>query len=454
MKQLTRRKFIRQSAIISGGVFSASPFVVKSGFAKNSPSNTINVAVVGIRSRGRAHYQAYSKIPGVNVAAVCDIDERFFPKAVSEIEEATGTKPKTYVDYRELLEDKDIDAISLATPDHWHALQTIWACQAEKDVYVEKPMSWCVEEGRKAVEAARKYNRVVQIGSQYRSNNLMREAVKFIQDGKIGDVYMIKTFYYGLRGSIGHKKNSPVPKGVDWDLFLGPAPYRPFNENRFHYTWHWFWDTGNSDLTANGVHFIDIARWSLGKRIHPVSIHSEGDYYVYDSDQETPNIISAFCVYEDRKMLQIEIRNLSTPILFTEKGGDGIRVGNLFFGSEGWMQLGPGEFKTFYGSKNEPGPSMSEKELAPDPMNRAGTGGEPHFRNFIDCVRTGRWQDLNADVLEGHMSAVICHLAEISYRTGRKLTFNPFAEKFVNDDDANSYLTRDYRYPYVVTDKV
>ncbi len=453
MKSLNRRKFLKDATIMGGGVISGFPLIMTDS-SKNSPNNTVNVAVVGIRSRGRAHYQAYSKIPGVNIAAVCDIDERLFPKAVNELEKMTGKKPKTYIDFRKLLEDRDIDAVSIATPDHWHALQTIWACQAGKDVYVEKPVSWCVEEGRKAVQAARKYNRVVQVGAQYRSSNVVREAVKFIREGNLGDVHLIKTFYHGPRGNIGHKKDSPVPKGVEWDLFLGPAPYRPFNENRFHYTWHWFWETGNSDLTANGVHYIDIARWSLGKRVHPVSIHCDGDYYAYDSDQETPNIIFASCVYEDRKIVQFDIRNLYTPKLYTHKGGEGLSVGDIFFGSEGWMELGPGEFKTFFGRKNEPGPGMSEKELAPDPMNRAGTGGEPHFINFIDCVRSGRWQDLNSDILEGHMSAAICHLAEISYRTGRKLTFNPHSEKFVNDDEANSYLTRDYRYPYVVPDEV
>jgi predicted dehydrogenase len=451
MKSLNRRGFLKGSAL---SVAACAAPAIRTGTTIASPNDGVNVAVVGLRNRGKAHYHNYCGLPNVQVGAICDIDERLFAPAVAEIEKLSGRKPKTYVDFRELIADKSVDAVSLATPDHWHALQTIWACQAGKDVYVEKPMSWCVEEGRRAVQAARKHNRIVQVGSQYRSNTLIQEAVNLIQEGKLGRIYMIKTFYYGFRANIGRKKDGPIPEGVHWDLFLGPAPYRPFNENRFHYNWHWFWDTGNSDLTANGVHFIDIARWSLAKRVHPARIHSDGGYYVFDSDQETPNIIYASCEYEDKTMLRFEIHNLYTPIFHAAAGAEGIRVGALFFGSEGWMQLGPGEFRTFFGNDNKPGPAKFEREIAPDPMNRQGTGDLPHFVNFLDCVRSRKWQNLNSDILEGHLSATICHLAEISYRTGRRLAFNSHAEKFIQDSEADSYLTRDYRYPYVVPEKV
>jgi len=451
MKSMNRRGFLKDAAV---AVAAAAAPAIRTGAANASPNDAVNVAVVGIRNRGKAHYQNFCKIPNVNVRAICDIDERLFTPAVAEIERLSGRKPMTYVDFRELIADKNIDVVSLATPDHWHALQTIWACQAGKDVYVEKPMSWCVEEGRRAVQAARKHNRVVQVGSQYRTNVMVQEAVDFIQEGKLGRIYMIKTFYYGFRENIGRKKDGPIPDGVHWDLFLGPAPYRPFNENRFHYNWHWFWDTGNSDLTANGVHFIDIARWSLAKRIHPARIQSDGGYYAFDSDQETPNVIYASCEYEDKTMLRFEIHNLFTPIFHAAAGAEGVRVGALFFGSEGWMQLGPGEFRTFFGKDNKPGPARFAKEIAPDPMNRRGTGDLPHFVNFIECVRSRKWQNLNADILEGHLSATICHLAEISYRMGRRLTFNSHAEKFVQDPEADSYLSRDYRHPYVVPEKV
>jgi predicted dehydrogenase len=449
MKAIDRRSFLKDSASSVAAAAAATP-AIWNGAAKAGPNDTIQVAVVGIRNRGKAHLENFCRMSNVNVAALCDVDERLFPESVAQVEKASGKKPKTFVDFRQLLEDRSIDAVSLATPDHWHALQTIWACQAGKDVYVEKPVSWCVEEGRRAVQAARKYNRIVQTGSQYRSNTMTQEAMRFIHEGKLGKIYMIKTFYYGFRDNIGRKPNGPIPAGVDWDLFLGPAPYRPFNENRFHYNWHWFWDTGNSDLTANGVHFVDIARWSLGTMTLPTKIHSDGGYYVFDSDQETPNIIYAWFEFEDRTMLRMEIHNLFTPIVHPEPQAEGIRVGAMFFGSEGWMILGPGEYRTYFGRDNKPGPRRFAREIAPDPMNRQGTGDEPHFVNFIDCVRSRKWQDLNADILEGHLSAAVCHLAEISYRTGRRLTFNPYREKFVADEEADAYLTRDYRHPYVL----
>ena len=203
----------------------------------------------------------------------------------------------------------------IATPDHWHALQTIWACQAGKDVYVEKPISYTVDEGRKMVEAARKYNRVVQVGMQSRSNQVVIEAMKLLHDGYIGDIYMAKGLCYKPRDSIGRKKDAPIPKGVHWDLFLGPAPYRPFNPNRFHYNWHWFWDTGTTDMGNQGVHEMDKARWGMNKRVHPVRIHGTGGYFVWDSDQETPNTQITTFEYEDGK-IRIKVRKKRKYIIF------------------------------------------------------------------------------------------------------------------------------------------
>jgi len=375
-------------------------------------------------------------------------DESLFRERVAEIEDITGKKPKTYIDFRKLLEDRDIDAVSIATPDHLHALQTIWACQAGKDVYVEKPISHNIYEGRKAVQAARKYNRVVEAGMQNRSNTVFQEAMKLLHEGYIGDVYMAKGLCFKPRDSIGIKKDSPVPEGVHWDLHRGPAPYRPFNENRFHYNWHWFWDTGNSDMGNQGVHEMDVARWGLNKKVHPIKTHCTGGYFAFKSDQETPNTQHSIFEYEDGKLLQFEVRGLFT------NSEDEIIIGNLFFGTEGWMHLGDSEFKTYFGRKNEPGKSMSKKYLAFDPMDLAGPVGDPHFSNFIECVRSRKLQDLNADILEGHMSTALIHLGNISYRTERKLIFNPYSERFIDDDDANSYLTREYRQPYVVPDEV
>lgn len=428
------------------------------GFANKSPNDIINVAVAGIRSRGGfygggGHAAAFSKMPNVRVTAVCDVDEREFPNAIKYIEELGGNKPKTYVDFRKLLEDKDIDAVAIATPDHWHALQTIWACQAGKDVYVEKPVSHNVFEGRKMVEAARKYERVVQAGTQNRSNQIAKEAVKFLHEGNLGEIYMGRAIVYGHRGNIGRKPDSAIPEGVNWDMYLGPAPYRPFNENRFHYNWHWYWDTSTSEFGNNGTHYMDLIRWGMQKNGQPVKIHSTGGFYVWDSDQEIPNLQTATYEYADKSIIQLEVRSLYTNPEFDSKSG------SFFYGSKGWMFLGGGEFQTFFGTKDEPGPSMSNKDLkevVADGKTTVLTAGvdESHYGNFIRCVRSRNSKELNAEILDGHLSSSFAHLGNISYRTGRKLTFNPDTEKFINDDDANTYLTRPYRKPYIVPEKV
>jgi predicted dehydrogenase len=465
MESTNRREFLKTTTATAAGMMLNAP-IVKSGFLKRSPNDTINVAVVGIRGKGGiygggGHYANYSKMPNVRVAALCDIDERLFSKGVKDVEELGGNTPKTVVDFRNLLDDRDIDVVSIATPDHWHALQTVWACQVGKDVYVEKPISYNLEEGRKMVQAARKYKRIVQVGTQNRSNPVAIEAVKFIRDGNLGDIYMGRGIVYGHRGNIGHIQDSPVPEGVHWDLFLGPAPYRPFNENRFHYKWHWFWDTSTTEFGNNGVHHMDKVRWGMNKHIHPVKIHCTGGFYVWDSDQEIPNLQTATFEYEDGTIMELEVRSLFT------NSESGSKSGAFFFGSKGWMYLGANEFKTYFGPKDEPGPSMSGVDVELPVLKDIGeskTGGSvkirqleyAHFSNFIDGVRSRRWQDLNADILEGHMSTGMIHLGNAAYRTGKKLTFNPYSEKFTGDnaDDGNSYMTREYRSPYVMPDEV
>ena len=448
MKSINRRGFLKKSAITTAGL-AAGASAVKAGYAVKSPNDTINVAVVGIRSRGgdyngNGHYATLSKIPNVRVTTLCDVDENLFPDGVANVEKMSGFRPKTEVDIRKVLEDKDIDAVSIASPDHWHALHTIWSCQAGKDVYLEKPISYNLTEGRKMVQAARKYNRVVQTGTQSRSSRVVHEAIKFLREGKLGDIYMGRSIVYGHRANIGRIKDSPIPEGVNWDMFLGPAPYRPFNKNRFHYNWHWYWDTSTSELGNNGTHSVDRLRWGMNKRTHPVEVECMGDFFVWDSDQEIPNLQTAMFRYDDGTFIQMEVRSLFT------NAEAGLKSGSFFYGSEGWMQLGHTEFKTFFGTKDEPGPSMSSDDLVP----KFEGLDVPHFTNFIDCMRSRRWQDLNADILEGHLSTSMAHIGNIAYRTGRKLKFNPTAEKFIDDDDANSYLTRTGRYPYILPDEV
>jgi predicted dehydrogenase len=455
MENLNRRSFVKKSSVISAGSLVGLPLLGKSvnGTGANSQ---IRVAVIGIRSRGKDHYRALSKVPGVTVTTLCDIDERLFPEAVAEVEAITGHRPGVELEYRKVLENKDIDAVSIATPNHWHALQTIWACQAGKDVYVEKPVSHTVTESRKMVEAARRYNRIVQTGTQARSHSAVKQAMKFIHEGGLGEIYMARGLCLKPRGSIGKVEDGPVPGGVDWDRFLGPAPYRAFNMNRFHYKWHWFWDTGNGDLGNQGIHQADIGRWALQQQSHPIRIQSTGGYYVWDSDQETPNIQHIEFEYSDGRILQFEVRGLGT------NDESGVRIGNLLYGSKGWMKMhnedeGIGE-ATFSQVQIQPSGYSSYRE-EPGPEFSAGNPDAPssvvtHFSNFIDCMRSRNQKDLHADILEGHLSSSLCHLGNISCRLKRSLEFDPVNEVFVGDSEADLYLTKTYRAPYLLPDTV
>ena len=313
MPASTRRMFL-QSATAAAAM------------AQQSPNNRINVAVVGFHGRGMAHIRAFVKIPNVRVAAICDVDERLFPPVVAEIEKTGGYRPDTVVDMRRLLERKDIDAVSIATPDYWHALQTIWACQAGKDVYVEKPVSFTIREGRLMVEAARKYKRMVQAGTQSRSEPSSRGAMRMLHEGKMGKVYRASTDFSKPRASIGRTKEASIPQGVNWDLYLGPSPYRPFTLNRFHYGWHYFWDTGPTEVGNIGVHSLDVCRWGMGKQVHPVKVHCTGGTYLWDSEQEVPNLELGTIQYADGSLIDWEVNNLYAPqpnrgmVFYTSEG--------------------------------------------------------------------------------------------------------------------------------------
>lgn len=446
---MKRREFIKTSAVAASTAI-AAPTYVKS-MITDSPNERINVALVGIsgkrklvrgmiNGRGRVHIDRFAAIPNVRITTICDVDERLFPGVGTMIEQKFGITPKTEVDFRKILEDKDIDAVSLATPDHWHALHTIWACQADKDVYVEKPAHHNVSEGRKMIAAARKYNRIVQNGINPRSSQANKEAVKFVQAGKLGKVYMARGIAYRHRASIGHVEDSPIPKGVHWDTFLGPAPYRPFNENRYIYNWHWFWDTSTTEFGNNGIYRMDMARWAMGIDTHPVKVHCTGGKFGRDDDQEVPNVLSAIYEYANGMIIQNEVRSLYT-------NPEGMAGGDrcFIYSDQGWMTINNG-FKTYFGKKNEPGPSFSQADVP------AGQKSD-NWQNFIDCVRNRRVEDLDCDIAEGHLSACIGHLGNISYRVGRKLIFDPDTEKFINDSEADKLLTRDYRKPHVIPEE-
>ena len=320
---MNRRTFLETgSAAMAAGALRA---------ASRSANDAVNVAVIGVRGRGVHHIDGYSRVPNVNIAMVCDIDERLLPKAVSQVEKATGKRPKAETDLRRVLENKDIDAISIATPNHWHSLAGIWACQSGKDAYVEKPVSHNIREGRRLVEAASKYGRIVQAGTQGRSTTALRSAMGFLHSGKLGKLYMARIVCYVPRESIGASRDTAIPAGVNYDLWLGPAAYRPFNETRFHYNWHWFWNTGNGETGNNGPHLTDLARWALQKYEHPRRIQSMGGYDVFQSMQETPNAQVSMMEYSDGSRVQLEVRGLCTNAEL------GMTKGVIVFGSEGWM---------------------------------------------------------------------------------------------------------------------
>jgi predicted dehydrogenase len=427
MSNLTRRTFFQGAAL----AVSATRVV--------GANDRIHIGLVGIGGRGTAHQNSYMKIAEAQITGLCDVNQAARERAQTRLTAGGSEKAKEYVDMREMFADKNVDAVSIATPNHWHALATIWACQAGKDVYVEKPASYNVYEGWRMVEVARKTKRMVQVGSQSRSSPAFIKATQLLRDGGIGKVYMAKGLCFKRRKSIGKTPAEPVPAGVDWDKFLGPAPMRPFTKNRFAYNWHWFWDTGNGDLGNQGVHQMDICRWGMGEVGMPKSVVSTGGKYVYDDDQETPNTQLATFDYGDREIV-FEVRGLLTGPEAGASLRGGNTVGNLFLGSEGWMWAAGG-FKVYKGESNEL--VMEEK----------GGGGDStvrHMENFIAACRSRDHKTLNAEIEIGATSAALCHIANISYRVGRKLNWDETRKSFTGDTEASRLITRDYRKPYVV----
>jgi predicted dehydrogenase len=441
MRSPNRRHFLQDTAALAASLAAIPAAAARADgddeadVKPSGPNDVLRVAVCGVRSRGMEHIQGWGKLKkDVRITTICDPDLNVTGPARKAIERRYGAEPAVVQDIRRVLDDKAIDVISIATPNHWHALATIWACQAGKDVYVEKPVSHNVSEGRRMVEAARRHERIVQTGTQCRSHQGIQDAIAFLRSGKLGSIYMAKGLCYKKRDSIGHKENAPVPAGVDYDVWLGPAPKQPFNPNRFHYNWHWFWDFGNGDLGNQGIHQMDLARWGLGKTELPKAVMASGGRFGYSDDGQTPNTLSVAFEFDDCE-LQFEVRGLIT------NDEAKVRIGDIFYGTEGILAITSYEsWQVFYGHKLEKGPG--------------GTGGGDHFANFVKAVRARDPKLLNADIEQGHLSSAYCHLGNIAYRLGRKLHVNPSSETFVNDSEADAMLTREYRAPYVVPAKV
>jgi predicted dehydrogenase len=468
---LQRRTFIQKSAIGTAGIAMGGIGLSAKSYASIIGANErINLAVIGIRNQGTVHIKQFCGLQNshnVVVKTLCDTDELLFEPARRIVTQKTGVEPATEWDMRRVLDDKDIHAVSIATPNHWHALASIWACQAGKHVYVEKPASHNIGEGRKMVEAARKYKLRVQVGFNNRSSKNVIEAIKFLHDGGIGEVFMARALCFKARDSYGMAKDSQPPATFHYDRWLGPAPYRPYNEKRSHYRWHWYWDTGNGDTGNTGPHRLDLARWGMNKSEHPVSVYSAGGLYGFHQEdapvnartpgkmvyggvetygrdktsQETPNTQTATFKYRDGKMLEYETRGRYTNY----EGSQGQEVGNIFYGTEGWLEISGSIWNAFRARERKAFAGSKEGG-----KRREGN----HWSNFIDAIRSGKNEDLHSDINGGFYSTTLPHLANISYRLERMLQFRGDTETFVNDPEADAMLTRVYRRPYVVPEKV
>ncbi|MDR7128262.1 putative dehydrogenase [Algoriphagus sp. 4150] len=453
-----RREFIKKSLLGTAGIAVAGMSMSAKSYASIIGANErINIAVVGIRGQGSNHIDQWCALKdnrNVRLKTLCDADEQYFEPGSKVVIEKTGITPLTEWDIRKVLEDKEIDAVSLAIPNHWHALATIWACQAGKHVYVEKPASHNVWEGRKMVEAARKYDRRVQVGFQNRSIANVMEAMEFLHGGGIGDVYMARGTCFKPRDSFGKVADSTAPDSLHYDYWRGPAEMIPYNEKKVHYNWHWHWATGNGDTGNQGPHQFDVARWGMNKNEHPVSVYSAGGIYGIDPSecsQETPNTQSSVFKYADGTMLEFETRGRYTN---GESSLD-VHIGNVFYGTKGYLELNGGRWKAFREKETEPF-AQSKKEAVQEPSSQvlAAPGGAEHYANFLDAIRAGNNEALHCDIEEGFKSSVLPLIANVSYLTGRELRFDGTTETFVKDKEADKMLTRAYRDPYTIPTKV
>lgn len=469
-KGMSRRSFFKRSTT---GIAAAAAFptiIPSSAFGAN---DRVNLAVIGIRGQGNGHIGGFGRIENVQIAALCDVDENLFADRVQQIQERNGNEPRTYTDMRRLFENSDIDAVTFATPNHWHALGAIWAAQAGKHVYVEKPASHTTWEGRQMVNAARANNVIMQVGFQNRSRPNVNAAIKFMREGGIGKVFMARGLCHKARPNIGRYPDGPMAEGsepfsftvggrgsvgpytrsyldrVDYDLWIGPAAARPFNPNRFHYNWHWQWEYGNGDTGNQGPHQLDVGRWGLGRDDYPVKITSNGGLFIHtDSAQNTPNTQTTIFEYADGTIFEFSTRGLPT------NPDGGVMIGDVFYGSEGRLEIDDGgNWKTFMGYNNEPGPDSSNIETeASDARLTVGTGASGHYGNFVNAVRANDPAVLTCDIEEGHRSSVLAHIGNIAYRLGRELKFDGATERFVDDAEANAMLKATYREPFAVPD--
>jgi predicted dehydrogenase len=439
MGPFNRREFLQQSAAISaalaalkgGSALAAEP---KPAATRSvSANDKLRVAVVGVKGRGMAHVGGFNNISECEIVTICDCDEAVIGPAMKSVEKRNGKAPKYEQDIRKVVEDKSIDIISIATPNHWHALAAIWAIQNGKDVYVEKPVSHNVWEGRQIVEWARAKGKICQAGTQSRSMTGMRDSMQYIHDGKIGKVKLAYATCYKRRNSIGKvTADMDIPKTMNYDLWSGPAPILPVHRKSLHYDWHWIWAYGNGDLGNQGIHEMDKARWGLGKMELPKSVISVGGRFGYIDDGETANTQLALFDYGDSELI-FEVRGLESISPYPGGVGDAKKgsnfVGNIFYGDQGTVVC------PNYGSG-----VVLDKDLKVV-AKFSGGGDGAHFENFIKAVRSRKAEELNGHILEGHLSSALCHLANISYRLGIEKPMSEVKE-FTSNKDAQEAFTR------------
>ncbi len=427
MKAQNRRAFLK-----TGGTVLAAGSVLGLNAAALGANEKIVLGLIGGNNQGRA--DALNAIQdGAEIKTFCDIDDAILGKTGAALGKAQGRNPGSEKEFRRVLEDKEIDGVIIATPDHWHAIPMILACQAGKDVYIEKPLSQTIHEGQLMRDAARRHNRVVQVGTQRRSGGHFRSAVEYVASGKLGKVCLVKAWMCQVRGSIGNPPDTAAPAGVDYDRWLGPAPQRPFNQNRFHYNWRFFWDYGTTELGNQGVHMLDVAMWGIQAlrgvaNCLPKHVSGTSGIYWLNDAKEVPDTQVLTYDYGDMTLVwELHSFQNSFPLA-------GTAAGTAFYGTEGALIVDGSGWKV-HTKKGEP--VLSEKP-----------SGGSHTRNFLDCMKSRARP--NADVELGRLSTTICHLGNTCTRLRRDVRFNPATEDFGADQEANALLTKTYRAPYTL----
>jgi predicted dehydrogenase len=423
----SRREFL-SAALISAATVAKSRRVL-------GANDRLGVAVIGLNGMGHFHLQTLVARADLRVVTLCDVDDGVLARGAKTVKDSGAMSPELVKDFRRVLDDRSIDAVVIATPHHWHAPIAVRAMQAGKDVYVEKPASHVFREGRLLVDAARKHKRIVQQGTQMRSSEITAKAAEVLASGVLGTIKMTKAWNIQRHRHRAAVPDAPVPRGVDYDMWLGPASKRPFNPNRFHGNWQWYREYGNGDIGNDGIHDIDMARFGLGVTTHPVRITAHGSRIDLVGEREYPDNMMVAFHYAEGKVLLYEDRGWSPYPMY------GVDSGNAFYGTEGWMLFSRrGFFQVFLGAKEEKGPSMGQP-------GRVGQPAPAHMANFLDCVRTRRQPA--ADPETAHLSCALVHLGEISHRVSRVLNFDPATEQIVNDAEAQAMLTKEYRAPWL-----